>query len=213
MIQALTVAAILVAIAELGDKTQMFTLLLASRYPARQVFTGVLIAVIGLQLLATAAGTVVGDLLPGRLLAWLTAALFIGFGVWSLRDAARDDAEEGGVNQVSGWGPVGAIAAGFFLAELGDKTQVLTLAIAADPDASARVLAPLGLELGGVTAGAGTFLGVWVGSIIGMMLVNGVAIWAGSAIGRRLPRRVVARVSGVLFIGFGLLALAGAYLG
>jgi putative Ca2+/H+ antiporter (TMEM165/GDT1 family) len=214
MLQAMVVAAVLVAVAELGDKTQMLTLVLASRYPARQVFIGVLLAVIGLQLLAVTAGTIVGDLLPERLLAWVTAALFIGFGIWSLRDASGGDAEEDeAVAPRNGWGPVVAVAAAFFLAELGDKTQVLTLAIAADPGAAARVLSPLGLEFTAPSGGIGVFIGVWLGSVIGMMLVNGLAIWAGSAIGKRLPRHVVARVSGALFMLFGLLALGAAYLG
>jgi len=212
MLQAMVVAAVLVAIAELGDKTQMLTLVLASRYPARQVFIGVLLAVIGLQLLAVTAGTVVGDLLPERLLAWVTAVLFIGFGIWSLRDASAGVVEEDeAVAPRTGWGPVVAVATAFFLAELGDKTQVLTLAIAADPGAAARILSPFGLEFTAPSGGIGVFLGVWVGSVIGMMLVNGLAIWAGSAIGKRLPRRVVARVSGALFILFGLLALGASY--
>jgi len=213
VIQGLVVAAVLVAVAELGDKTQMLSLLLASRYPARQVFAGVLLAVVGLQLMATTAGTLVGDVLPDALVAWLTAALFISFGVWSLRDASSSDGEEVAEVRV-GWGPVVTVAGAFFLAELGDKTQVLTFALAADPGAAARILGTLGIELEAVTAGgAGAFAGVWLGSIIGMMLVNGVAIWAGNAIGRRLPRRVVARVSGALFIAFGLFALVASYVG
>ncbi len=212
MVQALLVAAVLVAVAELGDKTQMLSLLLASRYPARQVFIGVLIAVVGLQFMATTAGTLVGDVLPERLVAWLTAALFVGFGVWSLRDASSGE-EEAAAETRTGWGPVAAVAVAFFLAELGDKTQVLTFALAADPGAAARILGSLGIEIEAVAAGGvGAFVGVWLGSIVGMMLVNGLAIWAGSAIGRRLPRRVVARVSGVLFILFGLFALGASYL-
>jgi len=211
VLEVLAIAAVLVAIAEFGDKTQMLSLVLASRYPARQVLLGVFVAVLGLQLIATTAGRVVGDLIPERVLAFVTAALFIGFGAWLLRDASRtDDGEDVEVRR--GWGPVVAVAGAFFVAELGDKTQVLTLAVAADPGAAARVLAPLGLEF--VLPGGGTsvFLGVWIGSVIGMMLVNGIAILAGSAVGRRLPRTVVARVSGVIFILFGLVALVGAYL-
>jgi Ca2+/H+ antiporter, TMEM165/GDT1 family len=211
--EALIIAAVLVAVAELGDKTQMLSLLLASRYPARQVFIGVLMAVIGLQLMATAAGRAVGNLIPEPVLALVTGGLFIGFGIWSLRDATRPEENEDVDVRRAGWGPVAAVAGAFFLAELGDKTQVLTLAVAADPGAAARALAPLGIEFSVPGAGAGVFLGVWIGSVIGMMLVNGVAIWAGSAIGKRLPRRIVARVSGVIFILFGLGALAASYLG
>lgn len=212
MLHVLIISAVLVAIAELGDKTQMLSLMFACRYPPRQVFLGVLIAVTALQLLATAAGTLVGDLLPQRLLAWVTAALFIGFGVWSLRDAARSSSEE--VAPVCNtWGAVLTVAGAFFLAELGDKTQILTFAIAADPTAAARILSPLGVSVPSDVSMTGVFLGVWVGSIIGMMVVNGLAIWAGNAIGRRVSRPTVARVSGVLFIIFGLAALISAYYG
>jgi Ca2+/H+ antiporter, TMEM165/GDT1 family len=212
MAGALIVAAVLVAVAELGDKTQMLTLLLASRYPGRQVFLGVLIAVIGLQLTATVAGRIVGTLIPERVLALITAVMFIGFGLWSLRDASSgEEADEVGVRR-PGWGPVAAVAGAFFVAELGDKTQVLTMAVAADPGAAARALAPLGLEFYVADSGPGVFLGVWIGSTLGMMAVNGLAIWAGSAVGKRLPRSVVARVSGALFILFGLLALVASYL-
>jgi putative Ca2+/H+ antiporter (TMEM165/GDT1 family) len=212
MFEALIIAAVLVAVAELGDKTQMLTLLLASRYPARQVFIGVLLAVLALQLTATAAGRIVGDFIPEPVLALLTGGLFIGFGMWSLRDASRADDEETVDLGRAGWGPVAAVAGAFFLAELGDKTQVLTLAVAADPGAAARALTPLGIGFSVPAGGIGVFLGVWIGSVIGMMLVNGVAIWAGSAIGKRLPRRTVARVSGVVFILFGLGVLLAAFL-
>ncbi|MDY0088643.1 MAG: TMEM165/GDT1 family protein [Coriobacteriia bacterium] len=212
MVHVLIITAVLVAIAELGDKTQMLSLMLACRYPPRQVFVGVLIAVTALQLLATVAGTLVGDLLPERLLAWVTAALFIGFGVWSLRDASSTDGEDGA--PVCGtWGAVVTVAAAFFLAELGDKTQVLTFAIAADPAAAARILAPLGVNNPSQASTTGVFLGVWLGSIIGMMVVNGLAIWAGNIIGRRVSRSTVARVSGVLFIIFGMVTLISAYRG
>ncbi|MBE0417410.1 MAG: TMEM165/GDT1 family protein [Coriobacteriia bacterium] len=213
MVEALVIAAVLVAVAELGDKTQMLTLLLASRYPGRQVFAGVLIAVLGLQLMATVAGRVVGDLIPERVLALVTAGLFIGFGIWSLRDALRGEEEDDLGVRRAGWGPVAAVAGAFFIAEFGDKTQVLTLAVAADPGAAARALAPLGIEISVPSGGLGVFLGVWIGSTLGMMLVNGAAIWAGGAISRRLPQPVVARISGVLFIVFGLFALAASYFG
>lgn len=211
MVHAFVIAAVLVAVAELGDKTQMLSLMLACRYPPRQVFIGVLLAVTALQLIATAAGAIVGDLLPELLLAWVTAVLFIGFGVWSLRDAARDDGEDA-PDKCGSWGPVATVAAAFFVAELGDKTQILTFAIAADPAAAVRVLAPLGVSMPADASATGVFLGVWLGSIVGMMLVNGLAIWAGNAIGRRVPRWVVARVSGVIFIVFGVAALVSAYL-
>ena len=211
MITVLIIAAVLVAIAEFGDKTQMLSLVLASRYPARTVLAGVGAAVLLLQLIATGAGRIVGDLIPERALALLTAALFVGFGIWTLRDAS-DSGEESVETVRGGWGPAAAVAVAFFVAELGDKTQVLTLAIAADPGMAARVLAPLGIDTVAQPGGVATFFAVWIGSSIGMMVVNGLAILAGNVIGRRLSRRLIARISGVLFILFGLAALAASYL-
>lgn len=205
------VAAALVAAAELGDKTQMLSLLLATRYPARRVFLGVLVAVLALQLIATSAGRVIGDLIPQGALAVLTGALFIGFGVWTLRDASRatSDADEEAVTHGrSGLGPIAAVASAFFLAELGDKTQVLTFTVAADPDVAYRMLSALGLGTADLERGPGVFVAVWLGSALGMMLVNGVAILAGAAVGKRVSPVVIGRVSGVVFVLFGVAALA-----
>ncbi|MFA5843336.1 MAG: TMEM165/GDT1 family protein [Coriobacteriia bacterium] len=207
MLAAFTVAAVLVALAELGDKTQMLTLVLASRYRGWQVLAGVTAAVLGLQLLATAFGRAVGGLVPERVLAVVTGLLFIGFGLWTLRPGPDEDAEEE-ADRGSRFGPILAVAAAFFLAELGDKTQVLTMSIAADPGAAARPLAFLGGWLRGpAPSGTAAFLGVWFGSTLGMVAVNSLSIVAGAAIGKRLPRRVVARVSGVVFILFGVATL------
>ncbi len=212
MAQAFLVAMVLVAIAELGDKTQMLSLVLASRYPPRRVFAGVLIAVIVLQSIATVAGGLVGSVIPAGLLAGLTAVLFTGFGVWTLFDAERPGGiEDPRVDGRSAVATVLAVAAAFFLAELGDKTQVLTFAVAADPGIVARTLSGLGLEVLEPPSGLGAYVGVWLGSTAGMMLVNGVAIAAGAAIGARVSRRTIGRVSGVGFVVFGI-GTAVAYL-
>lgn len=212
MLQAFGVATILVALAELGDKTQMLTLVLASRYPARRVLVGVFVAVLGLQALAVLAGGLVGSLLPTGVLTIVTVVLFIAFGVWSFVDAAAEDDVDAAPGAGRGsLATIAIVSAAFFIAELGDKTQVLTLAIAADPGAAARTLSLLGIDAQPVATGIGPYLGVWLGSTAGMMLVNGVAIALGAALGSRLPRATVARISGVIFILFGIL-VAGAYL-
>lgn len=206
--EAFIVATAFVALAELGDKTQMLSLVLASRYRARQVVAGVLAAVLALQAVAVAAGGIIGSLLPRGPLAALTVALFIAFGAWSFIDAGADEDDGEGESALARRGAASVIvlvATAFFVAELGDKTQVLTLAIAADPGAAGRALPFIGSGADSAGRGVASHLGVWLGSSTGMMLVNGVAIAAGSALGGRLPRRVVARVSGVVFIAFGVL--------
>ncbi|MBE0475614.1 MAG: TMEM165/GDT1 family protein [Coriobacteriia bacterium] len=156
MFHAFAVAAILVALAELGDKTQLLTLALAARYRTWQVVTGVLSAILALQLIATAAGSLVGELLPGSWLAVLTGALFIGFGIWTIRG-------DGGAEEMAAargrYGVVLTVTAAFFIAELGDKTQVLTMAIAADPGAVLRAFGTLGPALEGALGGPGAIGG------------------------------------------------------
>ncbi|MBS3956742.1 MAG: TMEM165/GDT1 family protein [Clostridiales bacterium] len=208
MTEVFIVAAALVALAELGDKTQVLSLVLASRYPSRWVFAGVLVAILALQALAVMAGGLIGTVLPRAPLAVVTVALFIVFGVWSLLDAGRDGDEGEGEVALARRGamPVVALVAGaFFMAELGDKTQMLTLAIAADPAAAGRTLSLVGATPDLPEGGLATYLAVWLGSTAGMIAVNGAAIMLGSVLGARLPRPIVARVSGVAFIVFGVL--------
>ncbi|MDZ4179586.1 MAG: TMEM165/GDT1 family protein [Coriobacteriia bacterium] len=204
------IAALLVATAELGDKTQMLTLLLATRYRLWQVLLGVAAAVVGLQALAVLAGGAVGRLVPDSIMALLTGGLFIAFGVWTWL-SAREEVEADTTHdagRTTRFGPVAAVAGAFFLAELGDKTQILTMSIAADPSAAARTFAILGDGVTLPPAGPGTLVAVWLGSTTCMLLVNGLAALTGAALGHRLPRRLVARVSAVVFLLFGILTIA-----
>jgi Ca2+/H+ antiporter, TMEM165/GDT1 family len=212
MLAAFTIALVLVAVAELGDKTQMLTLVLAARHGHRPVLAGVAVAIFALQLLAVAAGGLVGALIPDWVLAWGTGAAFIGFGVWTL--LSRDDSDDTAqAAEKRRHGPFLTAFLTFFIAEVGDKTQVMTMAIAADPAAAGRLLGSLGEGLGR-TSGTGAFgalVAVWLGSSAGMLLVNGLAAVAGTALGTRLSPTFVRRASGGLFIGFGLLAIAALF--
>jgi len=210
MFSASLVALILVMLAELGDKTQLLVLALSTRYRTRDVVVGVIGAILALQLLATAAGGAVGRLIPRGVLAMVTGALFIGFGVWTLWP--RHDEEDDGRATRKGLSPVWAVAAAFFLAELGDKTQIMTMGIAADPGAALRTLGAFGRHLEPST-GLSAILGVWIGSSLGMILADGLAIVVGVAVGKKLPKKAIKRVSGVVFIAFGLLTLGGVFLG
>lgn len=212
MAYALAIAFVLVAVAELGDKTQLLTLVLAARYRPIHVLAGVAGAVLVLQFAATAVGSAVGNLLPRTLLGVFTGVLFVGFGLWTLRPQ-RDEDAEGEASRASRFGPVAGVAIAFFLAEIGDKTQVLTMTIAADPGAAARSVSLVGLDVPAPSAGPAAFLGVWLGSALGMLLVNGLAIVVGAALGSRLPEKWVRVASGVVFILFGVAALASTFLG
>jgi len=213
---AFLVATVLITLAELGDKTQLLALCLATRYRWWQVLIGIFAATLFIHFFSTLVGQAVGNLIPGLWLGIITGVLFVGFGVWTLRGDS-DDGDDG--SKAGRFGPIVTVAIAFFLAELGDKTQIMTMAIAADPAAVLRTfgaagpaitdaLAGMGLRADGLTA-TQSFWGVWMGSTIGMMIADGVAIVVGSILGKKLPERTITRISGALFIVFGL-ATAGA---
>lgn len=219
MLYAFLVATILITLAELGDKTQLLALALACKYKAWQVLVGITVATLAVHFLSTIAGQLIGDVIPRLWLAVLTGLLFIGFGVWTLRGDKDEDAE----SAPSRFGPIVTAGVAFFLAELGDKTQIMTMSIAADPAAMlrtlgaagpgvARWLASVGAAAEGLTPTA-AFWGVWMGSTVGMIIADGIAIIAGAMLGKRLPERLITRVSGVVFILFGVLALVAAFRG
>jgi putative Ca2+/H+ antiporter (TMEM165/GDT1 family) len=219
MLYAFAVATILIALAELGDKTQLLALALALRYKVWQVLVGIFVATLAVHLLSTVVGQLVGDVIPKLWLSVVTGVLFIAFGIWTL----RGDDDSDGDAPVSRFGPILTVGIAFFLAELGDKTQIMTISIAADPAAVLRALGAAGpaiadaLRSVGLTAqgldGAQTFWGVWLGSTVGMMIADGVAILVGSVLGKRLPERLITRISGWVFIVFGIATLATAFFG
>lgn len=220
MLYALAVATILVALAELGDKTQLLALALACRFKAWQVLVGIFAATLAIHLFSTLAGQLVGNVVPKLWLAMATGVMFVGFGIWTLRGDSVEDEE---ADRSGGrFGPIVTVAIAFFLAELGDKTQIMTMTIAADPAAVLRTfgaagpaitsaLASVGLTSEGLT-GTSTFWGVWLGSTIGMMIADGIAIVVGSVMGKRLPEKLITRISGTIFILFGLATLVAAFL-
>jgi putative Ca2+/H+ antiporter (TMEM165/GDT1 family) len=213
VLTAFVVATVLITFAELGDKTQLLALCLAAKYKAWQVLVGIFVATLAIHLLSTAVGGVVGNLVPAFWLRLLTGVLFVGFGIWTLRGEDEEECE----TEPSRYGPIAASGVAFFLAELGDKTQLMTMSIAADPAAATRALGSFGARLAPVastaTAGAGTFIGVWLGSTAGMMIADGLAIIVGAVLGKALPERLITRIAGVFFILFGIAAFVSAFIG
>jgi len=201
---------VLVGLAELGDKSQLMLVGFAARHRPLKVLAGAAIAVALLQALAVLGGGVIGAYLPQRLIACVAGALFIWFGITAWRGA---NSEEGHATQASGrFGPVLTVAVALFAAELGDKTQVLTMSIAADPTAAVRTLGALGAGLSLPEAGSAAMRwGVWLGSSLGFLLADAIAIGAGAILGARLPERRIARVSAVILVVFGLVTLASAF--
>ena len=200
-----------ITLAELGDKTFFMALILAVRHRARWVFVGAFAALTAVTLISLGLGYGLRELLPQAVVPWLAAVLFLGFGVKLLidaqgmgADAAREEAEEAeeAVNAAetshaltTPWAVIWEAFALVFVAELGDRTQFTTIFLATAP---ARVF---------------TFAGLLAGTLLGHALVTWLAVGAGKWIGQRVDERLLYRLSGGLFLVFGLAALRQALLG
>jgi putative Ca2+/H+ antiporter (TMEM165/GDT1 family) len=177
----------LIFLAELGDKSQLVALWFATRYRWWLVIAGVTVATLVVHLGSTAIGSSAADLLPEPLILAAAGVSFYAFAVWGLMGDTLS--EEGPTGGFSGFGVIGLITTAFFLSELGDKTQLATISIA-------------GKEQG--------FLGVWLGSTMGMVAADALAIAVGVIAGKKVPLRATAIASAALFVIFGTIALARA---
>jgi len=210
---AFVIAFLLVGLAELGDKSQLLLLAFAARFKPLRVVLGAAIAIFTLQAVGVLVGGLIGAYLPTGIIAVAAGALFIAFGVMSWRSADGDgDGEEAA--PVRRFGPVLTVTAALLLAEFGDKTQLMTMSIAADPAAALRTLGALAPAIAAPEAGTlATGLGVWLGSSLGFLAADVLAIVAGAVLGARLPERAIARFSAVVFILFGVVTIASAFVG
>ncbi len=173
----------LIALAEMGDKTQLVALAFATRFSARVVLAGVFAATLVVHLFSVAIGEALGLMIP---IFWLTlaaGAAFIGFGLWTLRG---DTLEEESTSKVRRFGPFLTVAIAFFLAELGDKTMLATVTLASQ----LRDAFP-----------------VWIGSTLGMVVADGLAVIVGLVIGKKLPARAIKYGSAAVFILSGIATL------
>ncbi|MDR3207216.1 MAG: TMEM165/GDT1 family protein [Oscillospiraceae bacterium] len=171
-----------VVLAEMGDKTQLLAMAFATRYKASRVMLGVLLATLLNHGLAVAAGALLAGFDDIRAWIQLIAALsFIFFGLWTL----RGDKLDGEDARPSRFGPVLTVGLAFFAAEMGDKTQLATIAIAARYPAHP--------------------LGVLLGTTAGMLIADGVGILVGVALAKRIPERTVKLISAGAFILFGFI--------
>jgi len=182
--QALLTSTLLVALAEIGDKTQLLSFVLAARLRRPwAILAGILVATLANHALAGAFGNWIATVVPRPALIIGVGVLFIGFGLWTLRpDRLEDDP------QIHRAGAFVTALVAFFLAEMGDKTQIATVALAARFDALVQVV---------------------LGTTLGMMIANAPAVWLGDQLADRIPMRAVRITAAVLFIAFGILTLFG----
>ncbi len=177
----------IVALAEMGDKTQLLSLVLAARFRRPwPILWGILIATLANHALAGAVGASVTAWLGPQWLRWILAGSFIAMAAWMLVPDKLDDDDTPDASRHSVL--VTTIIA-FFLAEMGDKTQVATVMLAAQYQ---------------------TWFAVVAGTTLGMMLANAPVVWFGERVMRRVPVRAVHVVSALIFLGLGLAILFGA---
>ena len=167
----------MVALAEMGDKTQLLALLLAARFQrAWPIILGILIATLLNHGLAGALGRWIGSALEPQLLHVILALVFLVMAVWILIPDSCDEA----VDTRSALGVFAATTVSFFLAEMGDKTQIATIALAAHESDLVMVV---------------------IGTTFGMMLANVPVVILGDRIAHRLPVRATRIVASILFLG------------
>ncbi len=176
-----------VALAEIGDKTQLLSLVLAARYRRPMpIILGVLVATLVNHSGAGALGAWLGSLVTPSVMRWALAASFVAMGLWILVPDKLDEGEAN-VNRTR-LGVFGATVVTFFLAEMGDKTQIATVALAARFH---------------------DFFGVVAGTTLGMMIANVPAILLGDRFAHKLPTGLVHGIAAVLFVVLGVLAIMG----
>lgn len=174
-------------VAELGDKSQLMAMTFATRYRAWPVIAGITVATAIVHLASVALGAWFAGLVPTIWVNLIAALAFFGFAAWTLRGDSLSDEERRRTQRStrSAFLTVGAV---FFLAELGDKTMLATVTLAAQHD----------------------WFGVWLGSTLGMVAADVLAIVLGRALGTRLPDRAVRYGAAALFAVFGLWLLVEA---
>lgn len=184
--ESLLVSTGVVALAEIGDKTQLLAFLLAARFKKPlPIIAGILLATLVNHGLAGAVGAWITTTVSPEVLRWVLGASFIAMAVWTL---IPDEIEEDESQIARRFGVFGATLITFFLAEMGDKTQIATVMLAARFDAPVVVTA---------------------GTTLGMMLANAPALWLGDALLKRVPIQWVHRIAAVVFLSLGAAVLLG----
>jgi putative Ca2+/H+ antiporter (TMEM165/GDT1 family) len=183
-VEAIINSFLLVFVSEMGDKTQLLALILAARFrKPLPIMLGILVATLLNHALASYVGSFITNYISADILKWILAATFIGFGLWILIPD-KDD----GFEDKHKWGPFLTTTVAFFFAEMGDKTQLATVAL------GARYAAPMM---------------VTVGTTLGMLGADGLAVMFGHKFTDKVPMAWIHRIASGLFILFGIGILLG----
>lgn len=183
--EAFLTSTVLVALAEIGDKTQLLSFVLAARLrKPLAIIAGIFVATIANHLLAGSVGVWLAGTIPPHVLPWAVGLLFVGFGLWTLHPDSLDDDP-----RLHRAGVFVTAAIAFFLAEMGDKTQLATVALGARFDALFAVV---------------------TGTTLGMLLANIPAVLVGEALAQKLPMKAIRIVAAAVFFITGILTILGA---
>jgi putative Ca2+/H+ antiporter (TMEM165/GDT1 family) len=173
----------LVLVAEMGDKTQFIAMSFAAKYNPVKVLVGVFLATVANFAIMVVVGQLITAVVPIGVISLAASLSFIGFGLWTLRPEKPKEENP----KPSRFGVVGTVAAAFFIAEFGDKTQLTTISLAAEYRSA---------------------LAVFAGAVLGMLVADGAGIIVGVVLGKHLPEKTLKCISAAIFILFGL---AGIY--
>jgi Ca2+/H+ antiporter, TMEM165/GDT1 family len=170
-----------VVLAEMGDKTQLLAMAFASKYRWQTVMWGVFVATLVNHLFAVLAGHYLTNIVPLHYIQIAAAASFILFGLWTLRGDKLNN-EDKRFN----FSPFWTVAVAFFFAEMGDKTQLATVALATKYS---------------------SIIFVWLGTTSGMLVADAIGIIVGIVLGKNIPERAVKWFAALIFIAFGIIGL------
>jgi putative Ca2+/H+ antiporter (TMEM165/GDT1 family) len=180
--EAFLISTTLVALAEMGDKTQLLSFVLAAKLKKPwPIILGILFATLANHFVAGAVGAWLASLVSARTMKWIIAISFFVFGAWALVPDKFDDKRE-----YSNRGAFITTLIAFFFVEMGDKTQLATVALAAKYQALALVVA---------------------GTTLGMLVANAPAVWLGETLARRVDMKIMRMIAAALFVLLGILTL------
>ena len=180
----------IVALAEIGDKTQLLAFLLAAKFRKPwPIIAGILIATLANHALAGALGAWITSVVEPQTMRWVLGVSFIAMAIWTLIPDKLDDEGDSAGIRYGATSVFGTTVIAFFLAEMGDKTQVATVALAAQFNALVAVVA---------------------GTTLGMMIANVPAVLLGNKIANRIPVRLVRGIAALIFLSLGVATLLGA---
>jgi len=183
-VEAFLVSMGVVALGEIGDKTQLLALMLSVRFrKPLPIIAGIVVATLANHALAGWLGNLARAALPPDVLRWVVALSFFAVALWALKPDTLDDGEP---PPMSRWGVFGVTAVAFFVAEVGDKTQVATMVLAARFD---------------------SLLAVILGTTLGMLIADVPVVLIGKSASSRIPFKAVRIAAAIVFAALGVFAL------